>query len=123
MRILNSVFFLVIIGLCAQIVHSQPFPQQPLEGEAYRPGIDVQHYHFSLTLHEDTDRIDGNALVTVRFTSDTLTTMVLDLMAAGRSGTGMQVEEVREDEDLREFSHSGDKLEIRLENSPAVDEE
>ena len=59
-------------------------------------GIDVQHYAFSLTLADTTDRMEGTATARVRATTDTLTSVRLDLV--GPNGdTGMTVSSVTED--------------------------
>lgn len=122
MRISNRFFLLIAFGFLAQAAWSQALPQRPLDGP-YRPGVDVQHYHFSLVLSDETDQIDGDALITIQFLSDTLTVLVLDLIATGDGETGMYVSQVQEDGELREYAHTGDKLEIRLGDSPTVDEE
>jgi len=62
-------------------------------------GIDVQHYAFDLTLADSTDRIRGAATVRLRFTTDTLTAVRLDLIGppASEGDTGMRVTSVTED--------------------------
>ena len=52
---------LLLFGLCAAL-HADQYPRQP--------GIDVQHYVFRVTLSDETDEIEGETTVTVRFVQD-----------------------------------------------------
>jgi aminopeptidase N len=70
----------------------------------------VQHYSFDLTLADSTDRIRGEAEVRVRFTTDTLSAVRLDLIGPPSSpeGTGMRVQAVM---------HDGADLEVQQANN------
>jgi aminopeptidase N len=82
---------LLLLGLCAAL-HADQYPRQP--------GIDVQHYVFRVTLSDDTDEIEGETTVTVRFVRDNIAKVALDL-AAGMSATGP-------------FRRDGDRIEFAL---------
>ena len=75
-------------------------------------GIDVQHYAFALTLSDTTDRIEGTATVRVRATTDTLTSVRLDLVGSD-GDTGMAVHAVTEDGASVEATHAHDHLSIQ----------
>jgi aminopeptidase N len=119
---LHLLALLLLPALLAPAAAAQlPAPQSPLAPEGYRPGVDVQRYHFDLTLADTSDRIEGIAEVDVRFTADTLTTLVLDLVAARDGGdTGMTVREVREDGRAARFRQRGDSLVVTLTRPPAA---
>lgn len=113
---------LLLAALLAAPAFAQlPAPQSPLAPEGYRAGIDVQRYHFDLTLAEADDRIEGVAEIDVRFTADTLTTLVLDLVGgADDAPTGMLVAEVLEDGRPASFRQRGDSLIVSLNSTPAT---
>ena len=112
-------FFCLLVAvsflLAPPAIYAQADDAAPAEGH---PGIDVQHYHFALTLHENTDRIDGTATLRVRFLADTMRTVALDLI--GKEGsTGMQVQAVkRKDGSALDFTHAGDRLRIMPSSPP-----
>jgi aminopeptidase N len=83
--------------------------------------VDVQHYLFRLELRDESDRIEGVAELTVRFTAAGRTSFALDLAGATpeREGKGMTVQGV---EHLTGGSgtpltwrHEGDRLSITLD--------
>ena len=91
----------------------------PLAGDAApaedHPGIDAVHYRFALTLHDDTDRIDGTATARVRFVEDGADSLALDLIGKDSEeddATGMQVEAVTWNGQALGFTHAGDRLRI-----------
>jgi aminopeptidase N len=95
----------------------------PAEGHA---GIDARHYDFALTLHEETDRIDGVARVRVRFLEDEVDTLALDLVGkeGGEDGaTGMQVKSVTWRGNARGFVHEDDRLRLSTGPTPDAGEE
>lgn len=84
-----------------------------------QPGIDVEHYVFRVTLRDDTDRIAGEAEVSVRFRQAGVTGLALDLAsAAGREGRGMTVSEVTSDGGPVQWVHEGDRLRFTLAEAP-----
>ena len=56
-----------------------------------RIGIDIEHYRFEITLSDDRDVIVGRTTVTVRFTSNGATELLLDLTSRNEQGQGMTV--------------------------------
>jgi aminopeptidase N len=85
------------------------------QSPAYNPqinSIDVQHYRFSLTLKDDTDRIEGQAEITLRF-KQAGNSFVLDLTNK-KAGKGMEVSAVNHNNTALKFSHTEDHLNITL---------
>jgi len=83
------------------------------------PGIDVQQYDIQLTLTDASNEIAGEAVVTVRVTTDTLTAIRLDLDDPQPSaGTGMTVESVTEEDEAVSFRQVNDHLVIDPADSP-----
>lgn len=89
----------------------------PLGADTYprQPGIDVLDYSFALTLSDDSDRIEGEAAVRLRFARDGISTLELDLVAESPgTGRGMRVSEVRDDAGPLRFVHEGERLKVDL---------
>ena len=82
-----------------------------------QPGVDVQHYVFRVTLNDDNDRIAGETTATIRFVSDTVTRVTLDLTSAAH-GKGMAVSDVTVDGAAVRFAHRSDRLSIALPSAP-----
>jgi len=80
--------------------------------EGARPGIDVVKYTFSIGLSDDSNVIQGDALVTVRFT-DGPRDFYLDFDSRDGDDTGMTVEAVTEGGAPVSFEHRDDRLWIR----------
>lgn len=71
---------------------------------------DVQAYVFRLSLNDNTNKIKGEALITVNF-KDTVNTFNLDLI--GRSEDfGMQITSIHEGDSLANYSFENDKIKI-----------
>jgi aminopeptidase N len=76
-------------------------------------GVDVQHYVFRLTLTDASDRIAGEADVTVQFSGEAARELRLDLVGTGQNAkTGMTVSGVRRNGQPVPFTHAGDVLRI-----------
>src|SRR4051794_27130073 len=90
---------LLLFGFCAAL-WADTYPRQP--------GIDVQHYVFRVTLSDDTDEIEGETTVTVRFVQEGVTQFSLDLGSAMTVAGG--------------FRHEGDRLKIDLNPAPKAGE-
>ena len=74
--------------------------------------IDIQHYIFNLNLKDDTDAIEGKAVISIKFLQ-TLNAFYLDLNAKSEaSGKGMIVQKIKEEENEIEFQQDGKKLYI-----------
>jgi aminopeptidase N len=78
------------------------------------PGIDVQHYAFTLELHDQHDRIAGAAAIDVLFTRDGETSLRFDLIRRNDIGKGMTVERVTADGVALDHAHQNDVLTIAL---------
>jgi aminopeptidase N len=78
--------------------------------------VDVVNYVFRLTLSDATDVIAGEATVDVRFQTDGVASLELDLAgpAAGTEAKGMTVASVSSGGSALAFEHRGDRLAITL---------
>lgn len=107
------------IGLCALALAAaltaaaDNYPRQP--------GIDVQHYRFALTLSDDTDAIEGEAAITIRFVREGVARFTLDLASAA-NGKGMTVGSVASAGAPVKFTHTADRLTIELAAAPKAGE-
>src|SRR6188508_1293423 len=72
-------------------------------------GVDAIHYVFRLTLADTTDVITGRVTVTVKFVTDGVREVQLDLTSAA-GGKGMTVQAV----DALPFVHEANRLRITL---------
>ena len=100
---------------------------QPAPGPAAtpQPGIDVQDYDFALTLSDTTDRIEGEATVHLRVTTDTLSAVRLDLIgpSEGAGDAGMRVGAVSAGGEAVPYAQSDDLLRIRPDRALAAGQE
>jgi aminopeptidase N len=90
---------LLLVGLCA-VLYADQYVRQP--------GIDVQHYVFKVTLSDDTDEIEGETTIRVKFVRDDVTKVAFDL------GSGMTV--------LPPLQKRGETVEFLLDLAPKKDE-
>jgi aminopeptidase N len=100
---------LIIPALCASAAFADSYPRQK--------GIDVLHYAFGVTLHDENDTIEGDASIDVRFLEASVSTLVLD-MASQVSGKGMTVTAVSTSGVPAKFEHKDDRLKITLDQPP-----
>ena len=70
---------------------------------------DVLHYDFSLTLNDSTDRIEGKALIRVRFLNNA-DSISFDLKSINSEGKGMGVTSVFINEEVVKWKHEKEKL-------------
>jgi aminopeptidase N len=82
-----------------------------------RIGIDVDGYRFELTLSDDTDEIVGRATISVRFTTNGVTELPLDLTGPDATGRGMTVGAVTARGAPLPFAHENDLLRITLDEA------
>lgn len=99
-----------LAALLASATAAQPLPA----GQAYAPGVDVQRYAFRVALSDVSDRVEAEATVAFVATTDTLTTLPLDLVALRPDAKGMTVSAVSVDGAPSTFSHTADRLLVRL---------
>ena len=81
------------------------------------PNIDVINYVFTIGLLDTTDEIVGEATVDVRFLTDGITSIRLDLVNATKdlNGKGMTVSRVMHDGKPAEYRHENDAVTIKLQ--------
>lgn len=85
-----------------------PYPRQP--------GVDVVHYLFRLGFTDDSDRITGNATVTLRL-AEGLGEVWLDLASAS-AARGMTISGVSIGGHPAPFAHADDRLRVSLPSRP-----
>lgn len=90
-----------------------PYPRQD--------GLDIEHYVFRVELNDTTDRISGEAYITIRFTKP-VPSFFLDLAGPGPDGSGMTVRSVYAGEQVLRFSQSDDRVMITLAKSAEAGE-
>jgi aminopeptidase N len=98
--------------LCAAVpVGADTYPRQP--------GVDIEHYAFRLSLHDDSDVIDGEATIRFRILQAGLSVVKLDLVQPkpAAPGRGMTVSAVIEGGKPAAFEHKDDRLSVRIEPS------
>jgi aminopeptidase N len=103
----------IIVSLFAALTYADRYPRQP--------GIDVQHYVFRVTLSDDTDEIQGEATVAVRFVSGGVGEFWLDL-ASPADAKGMTVTEVSSAGAALGYVHRDNRLQIQLASPPMAGE-
>jgi len=86
----------------------------PTDDYPRRIGIDIERYRFELELSDTTDRLVGRATVSVRFTSNGVTMLPLDLVGSDGAGKGMSVATVSSGGAPLTFVHERDLLRISL---------
>ena len=80
-----------------------------------QPGVDALHYRFHLTLTDDADVIEGEAVFDLRFLRDGVTSIALDLVNV-EDGKGMTVSSVRWGDAPAAFEHRDHRLSVPLTN-------
>ena len=98
----------------ATAVGADTYPRQP--------GVDAIHYVFRLALDDASDEIRGEADVRLRFVSDGVGEVFLDLTSESE-GKGMTVESALLGERALAFEHGADRLRLPLGEAPAAGEE
>jgi aminopeptidase N len=97
--ILASLFVGVSFQICAQN-HQTRFES-----------IDVKHYVFEIHLNDSSDAITGIAHVTIEFKKE-LNHFLLDLVELDSSGSGMTIDEIRENGKRVEYTHQNHQIDI-----------
>jgi aminopeptidase N len=78
--------------------------------------IDVTDYRFEIELNDSNDRIAACATITISF-KKSLENFMLDLKNTSASGKGMTVTNITEDGMDAAFTHKGDKLKIKVDET------
>ena len=89
----------------------------PLRADPYvRQPIDVEHYRFTLTLTDSSDRIFGETQIRLKLLAGGMTQVAFDLADArsARNGRGMHVTTVTLDGQPLTFRHADDRLIVQL---------
>lgn len=86
---------LLLLAIGAAL-HADQYPRQP--------GIDVQHYVFRVTLSDDTDEIEGETAIKVRFVQDGVRKVSFDLASSMATAGSLQ--------------RTGEKVEFSLDSPP-----
>ncbi len=77
--------------------------------------IDIQHYVFNLSIHDDTDAIEGKADITFKLLRNNVSEIILNLIGkAAPEGKGMQVTGVTKNDRNLPFVHKNNLLHITL---------
>lgn len=84
----------VLVMSTLLLVGAPTAPAERADTYPRRIGIDVERYRFELTLEDGTDAIEGRTTVSVLFTANGVTEVVLDLASLDSSGLGMVVRSV-----------------------------
>jgi len=111
-----SCLFLVNVRITSAAEISDTYPKNP--------NIDVIHYAFDLKLSDDTDLIHGKATLLVKFKTDGIDKVRLDLIKKSEKlgRKGMSVKRVTSHGIELNFTHDSDVLWIQLEASKANEE-
>jgi aminopeptidase N len=98
--------FAFLLACLASPVHADTYPRQP--------GVDAVHYVFRLSLlQDDSSQIRGESTVDLRFVSDGVRDVFLDL-ASAVDGKGMTVSAVSSGGQPVPFTHQDDRLRLSL---------
>src|SRR5687767_15101610 len=95
------------------LLAADPYPRQA--------GIDVEHYTFRLRLYDETDEIQGEAAVRVRFVVSDLDTFELDLASIAED-RGMRVSGVTHVGAAVRWTHDRNRLRLTLPRAVRVGE-
>lgn len=80
--------------------------------------IDVQHYKYGLQLWDETDKIEGRAIIVVKFLT-AAKDFSIDLVQTKGNGKGMKVDSVK-GKSVSGFQHNNDQLQIQLKNGAEI---
>ena len=105
-----------VLWLLATALLTPVYPAISPDTDDYprRVGIDIENYRFEITLSDDHDVIVGRTTVSVRFTSNGATELLLDLTGRNEQEQGMTVGSVTSGDVALSFSHDDDLLAITL---------
>jgi aminopeptidase N len=107
MRSRSVLFILVVIAGFAPAVLADMYPRQP--------AVDAQHYRFTVTVSDDSPRIEGETTATLRLVS-AVHEVQFDLKSEV-AGKGMAVSRVTADGHDVTFDHRADRLRVTLPGS------
>jgi aminopeptidase N len=103
----SRVAMVLLAALATPLTAQQHYQRQP--------GVDVQHYRWSVTLSDSTDEIVGDALITINFTQPGLRSIFFDLNNKAAGGRrGMVVTAVSADSAAATYTHVNDRVTVAL---------
>ncbi len=108
-RVLTAVSLIALLAAWPSPARADHYPRQP--------GVDAQHYVFRVTLSGDTDEIEGEATVSLRFVSGGVGEFWLDL-ASPRDAKGMTVTQVSSGGAPLGYIHRDNRLQVQLPAPP-----
>jgi aminopeptidase N len=85
-------------------------------GRLYNPGIDILHYDFNVQLTDESDSLQGDAIIQLQL-KEKSSIIYLDLAGRKDNGKGMLVSKVLENKEPVEFQQQNDRLNITLKTS------
>ncbi len=114
--LLGCYLFLFNVTIASAVVVLDNYPKNP--------NIDIIHYTFDLKLSDKTDLIQGKATIQVRFKTDGIDELRLDLVkkSAKLTGKGMSVKRVASQGKDLAYTHDSDVLWIQLRASKPNEE-
>jgi len=87
--------------------------QAPVLAQSYNPSIDIQHYDYTLKVNDATDKITGQAIITLKF-REPAGSFLLDL------GDSMKVLSITKDGKTQKFQHANDHLVIKTSSTAGL---
>ncbi len=106
---MRKYFLIVALLLKLQILSAN-------DGYIRKTYADILHYEYNLLLNDTTNRIEGKALIQIRFLRET-DSIQLDLMSANESGQGMRVSNVSQGPQNVNWKQGIETLIIYFKNS------
>lgn len=105
-RRLSCVIAVFLTVYCANS-YSDSYPRQP--------AVDASHYRFHLSLlGDESDRIVGDAEITLRILNPKIKELFLDLTSLNEQGTGMVVSDVSIKDSAIDFKHVNNRLYLTI---------
>ncbi len=102
---MRHIILCLLLVITKSVHGSDPYPRNE--------SIDIRNYLFRLELNDTTDRIAGEATLTVRF-KKSVTTFEIDLTGPDGQGRGMKVENITSGGRILNFVHAGNRIKIDL---------
>ncbi len=96
------------------VIAKDPYPKNE--------NIDVKQYRFQLELNDSTDVIAGEATISILF-KKSISSFDLDLYGVNPSGKGMKVNGITSNGKAVSFTHQNNKINLKLNTTPAAGEQ
>lgn len=110
--------------IVALLIVSLATPSASLSADTYPrdPRVDILHYTFRLTLNDQSDEIDAEAIIDARFLAAGVTELVVDLVGKGAGDKGMTVSDATSGGQPVRFVHEGHRLKLALPAASTVNQ-